>query len=216
MASSRRAAHSSTQLIQLPVVMQQTESHCGPAVLEMLLAYLHEQVSQDQIVEAARVRRRIAKHGARPAHLARAVRELAPQYQFWMKEHTTKGDLETIVRKHHWPVAINWQGLFYNSIEEEKKKRRNRKKTDADRGHYSVVVGVSRARNKIVIADPYGEYSKQPRQFSLGWFERRWWDADCEKNPETGQEDEIKTHRLIFIVVPKDETFPEELGMVRV
>lgn len=194
--------------IILPTIVQQTDSHCGPAVVQLLLANLDITVTQDQVVDAARVRTKIARHGTRPDQLARAVAQLAPDTQFWFQQPTSIKDLTTLVQKHHWPVAINWQGLFYDTVEEEQKKSLN-----DEHGHYSVVTKINPQKDQIVIADPYSEYAKKPRVFSLKWFEKRWWDVDHLIDRKTGLKDSIKTKRFIFIIVPKDEQFPQKLHM---
>jgi ABC-type bacteriocin/lantibiotic exporter with double-glycine peptidase domain len=192
----------------MPPVLQQTDSHCGPAVIQALLGHLHIPVSQDEVVDAARARTRIKKHGTRPDQLARAVRTLAPEMTFWVKQQTSKRDLEVLLHDYRWPVAVNWQGLFYSTAEEEKRKHRN-----ADRGHYSIVLGVDVERDKIFIRDPYSEFSAKVREFSLKWFEKRWHDQDTEIDPETGIKISVKTKRLIFVVAPKDAEFPKKLHM---
>src|SRR5258708_7197679 len=105
--------------IHLPKVAQQTDSHCGPAVVQLLMAHLNRAVTQDEIVTAAKVRSTIMRHGTRPDQLAHAVAVLAPEIQFWFKQKTGIQDLEALVHTYHWPVAINWQGLFYDTEEEE-------------------------------------------------------------------------------------------------
>lgn len=194
--------------LSLPPVTQQTDSHCGPAVIQILLSYLKKSVTQDQVVDAAQVKTRLKKHGTTPEQLAKAVHRLAPDVEFWSKQKTTKRDLAALLHNFRWPVAINWQGLFYDTLEEEKLKH-----PTGNRGHYSVVLGVDVEKDSITILDPYREYSAQPRVFSLKWFEKRWNDEDCEKDPKTGVEKMVKTKRMIFALIPKGNTFPKDLGM---
>lgn len=194
--------------IKLQPVVQQTDSHCGPATLQILFAFLNKSITQDQVVEAARVKSRLTKHGMRPDQLARAVAILAPDLQFWFKEHTTSRELATLIHEYQWPVAVNWQGLFYDTVEEEKQKNPH-----GEHGHYSIVTDINVDEDKIVIMDPYSEYYSKPRQFSLTWFKKRWWDVDHEVNRKTGQKNSIKTQKLIFIVAPKDTEFLHKLKM---
>lgn len=194
--------------LSLPPVTQLTDSHCGPAVIQALLGHVDILVSQDDVVDAARAKSRLKKHGTRPDQLARAVRRLAPDITFWVKQHTSKHDLETLLHEQRWPVVVNWQGLFYGTVEEEKLKH-----PYGNRGHYSIVLGINVEKDKIIIMDPYREFSTQPREFSLKWFEKRWHDEDCEKDPETGLEIKVKTKRMMFLLAPKDVTFPKELHM---
>ncbi len=194
--------------IKVPRVIQETDSHCGPAVVQVLLAHLHKQVTQDQVVTAAKARSRLQAHGTRPDQLALAVKKLTPELQFWFKQNTKVSDLETLIHEHRWPVAVNWQGLFYDTEEEQEKNN-----PDDEHGHYSVVIDINSAQDRIVISDPYSDYAHKPRVFSLKWFEKRWWDIDHITNKKTGIRDSIHTKRLIFVIAPKDATFPKKLKM---
>ncbi len=195
-------------LIALPQVTQQTDSHCGPAVIQSLLAFLNRQVTQDQVVIAARAKMRIEAHGTRPDQLDRAVAKLAPDLKLWYKQNTTIDDLEYLVQVRRWPVAVDWQGLFYDTEEEQ-----IASDPKGDHGHYSIVVGLNEAADEITISDPYAEFSYAPRVFSLAWFEARWWDSDNYKDKKTGKKKKVRTRRLSFLVTPEDESFPINIGM---
>jgi hypothetical protein len=199
-----------SQAITLPRVTQQTDSHCGPAVLELLLGFVGRPFTQDQIVRAAGIARRIKKNGTRPNQLAQAVAKLAPDMQFWFKSNTSTQDLVELVKTQRWPVAVNWQGLFYDTPEEEIKSP----SPDGDYGHYSVVTDINPARDRITIVDVYREYSAKPRVFSLHWFEARWWDTARDIDTKTGQDESIRTKRLSFIVAPQIAEFPQQVGML--
>lgn len=194
--------------IAIPLLSQETDSYCGPAVTQMLLSHLGAKVTQEEIITTAKIRSRIMRLGARPDHLAKAVALLAPQTQFWFKQATKTQDLVDLVKKYKFPVAVNWQGLFYPSEEEQVKKN----KSD-ENGHYSVVIGIDVKKDCILIADPYSEYAKAPREFSLKWFEKRWWDVVHEKDRKTGKKLAIKTHRFAFVITSKKATFPKKLQM---
>jgi ABC-type bacteriocin/lantibiotic exporter with double-glycine peptidase domain len=195
--------------IHLPRVTQQTDSHCGPAVLELLLGYVGQSFTQDQIVRAAGIARRIKKNGTRPNQLAQATAKLAPALQFWFKPRTSVSDLVELIKTHHQPVGVNWQGLFYDTPEEEAANA-----PDGDYGHYSVVVGIDPAHDRITIVDTYPGYSARPREFSLRWFESRWWDLARDVDVKTGQDESVRTKRLSFIITTKTAEFPRELGML--
>jgi len=197
--------------VRVARVAQITDSHCGPAVVQLLFSHLDRQVTQDEVVTAARVRSRLEAHGTRPDHLARAVAKLAPDLQFWFKQHATIHDLEVLIDQHHYPVAVNWQGLFYDTEEEQE-----RENPGGDHGHYSAAIDIDVEKDKITLADPYSEYAHKPRVFSLKWFQKRWWDVDHDVirvSKSHQRRNSIKTKRLIFIVTPKDADFPLELGM---
>ncbi|MEO8580951.1 MAG: cysteine peptidase family C39 domain-containing protein [Patescibacteria group bacterium] len=192
--------------IRLPRVVQQTDSHCGPAVLQLLYAHRKKNFTQDEIVAAARIGKLIKSRGSRPKQLAKAVQKLTPNLQFWFKQGATSEDLHTLIKKYKLPVAINWQGLFYNTPEEERR-------SSGDRGHYSVVINIDPRKDSIRIADPYPDFARKPRTFSLEWFEKRWWDSARDKNPKSGRIESIETKHFIYILTPKSVTFPAKLGM---
>lgn len=105
--------------------MQISESHCGPAVIQMLLAYLGIEVAQDAVAEAGGANDLIEMNGMRVDQLAKAVSILAPQARFWWKTNADLDELVTIVRKYQYPVGVEWQGVFED--EEQLAKRRNGK-----------------------------------------------------------------------------------------
>jgi len=195
--------------VRLPRITQVTDSHCGPATLAMLLAHQHRYVTQDEIVTAGHFRSRIKAQGSRPHQLARAVTALDPDLQYWFKQGATTRDLDVLVNQYRWPVAVNWQGLFYDTQEEQDKKR----KVDGEDGHYSVVIDFKPDRDQITLADPYPGFSQRPRVFSYTWFTKRWWDIAHDKDHKTGLVTSIKPRRFIFIIAPKNATFPQKLKM---
>jgi ABC-type bacteriocin/lantibiotic exporter with double-glycine peptidase domain len=195
-------------IIQLPRVTQKTDSYCGPAVLEMLYAHQGKTFSQDEVVTAARLGKSIQKKGSRPRQLANAVKKLTPNLQYWFKQEATIDDLHTLVNEYHLPVGINWQGLFYDKVEDEPQSSRS------DKGHYSVVVGINRKKDQIVIQDPYRFYSAQNRVFSLSWFVTRWMDRVREKNQRTGKFETTRTKHFLFILAPKTAKLAKELNLL--
>lgn len=196
------------QPLVLPPIKQESASHCGPATLQLLYSHLKRSFTQAQIVKAAGVADKIAEFGMRPHQLAKAVAVLTPELEFWFKPKATREDLHQLLCVERWPAAVNWQGLFYASPELEPKKPRD------DRGHYSVVIDLDLDLDRIVIADPYFEFSAAPRVFSLKWFKARWWDSAQDANPATGVEERLRTKHLLFVIAPKDATFPKRLGML--
>jgi hypothetical protein len=191
--------------ISLPPVKQETDSHCGPATLQLLFSHLKADFTQGQIVKAAGIKGFIRKHGSRPKQLAKAVTVLMPGYELLFKNNASSGDLVRLVAEQQWPVAVNWQGLFYEKPEEEKQAELER--LPGFNGHYSVVVDVDAAADRIVIADPYFEFADRPRQFSLSWFEKRWWDRVQDTNPKTGEITFTTTNKFLFLIAPAGTTF---------
>ena len=191
-------------MISLPSVAQKTYSHCGPAVLQLLFSYLQRKVTQDEIAEAAGVAHSIVRDGIRPLQLARAVEVLEPDLEFWFRQETSLDDLSRLLHDYHWPVAVNWQGLFYDTIEEQEQKQGL---VNDDDGHYSVVIDIDIQAKTIMMRDPFPEYAATPRQIPLQWFETRWWDAV--------REEYLQTTRMIFLITPRDAHFPKLFGMKR-
>jgi ABC-type bacteriocin/lantibiotic exporter with double-glycine peptidase domain len=194
-------------MITIKKVTQQTDCWCGPAVLAMLLDFLGKKVTQDEIVEAARIKTWIEYHGTQPHHMAKALRKLAPEMQLWIKNNATVKDITTLISVHTWPVGVNWQGLFYKTAKEEASY------PPEESGHYSILVDLSAKKNQVTLVDPYPGFSTQPRIFSLTWFKKRWWDSIDTKNPDSGRIAKLSTHKSIFLIAPKNVTFPKKLGM---
>lgn len=191
-------------------VRQMSESHCGPAVLEMLLSHLNIATTQDEITHFARVEHRIEEHGTSVLDLARAVRYGFPQVQFWYKDHARVEDLETLVHDFHYPVGVEWQGLFYDTAEEEEEAVDQG--ATADFGHYAVVKHIDREQDIILVTDPYHSFANQDRFFDLSWFVERWWDDN--EISANGYTRFVRDSRMMFIVTPKGTYFPKLLGMV--
>ena len=104
--------------MQIHQVIQISESHCGPAVIEMLLDAIGVKWTQAEITRAAGVEDTIEEDGTRIDQLARAVGQLAPQAQFWYKYYSSLSDIQYLLSR-GYGVGVEWQGLFYDSEEEE-------------------------------------------------------------------------------------------------
>jgi len=188
---------------------QQTDAHCGPAVVQALLAFYQIDVSQDDVVNAARVKSTIMKKGMVISQIAKAVKKLAPNLNLWFKENTSETDLKTLINTFHLPVVINWQGLFYRTQEEERLHD-----TGADKGHFSIVTDIDVDDDLIVIDDPYSEFYENNRLFSYKWIESRWWDTDAFFDKKTKQSTVVRTERLVFVLTPKDLVLPSDLMLL--
>lgn len=194
-------------MIELNQVSQRTSYNCGPTVVQMLLGHMGKKITQKQFIEAAEIQDWIKKHGTQPKHMIRAVKELAPDAKVWFKNKATISDLTFLVKKNKWPVAVNWQGLFYHNPKDEKNY------PNPENGHYCIVVDINKAQNKITLVDPYPAFAKSPRVFPLDWFVERWWDIGEEVNPRNKKVKKVLTNKLIFVVTPKKEKFPKHIGM---
>jgi hypothetical protein len=168
----------------------------------MLLENIGVNVSQEEITEAAGATHTIETHGTRVDQLAQAVHELAPIARLWYKEHASLQDLEYVLEECKYPVGVEWQGLFEDMDGD-----------DDDYGHYSIVAHIDRAKDELIVVDPYKDFVDQSRIVRLSLFESRWWDFNEVKDPGTGEKAFKKDEQLFFVVVPLSVSFPAGLGM---
>lgn len=187
---------------QMKRVRQITSYHCGPAVVKMLLSCYGMDVKQQQIVEAAGIAKRLKTYGMTVTEMAVAIDKLSLGMQLWWKNDSSLKELQELVVVYSQPVGVEWQGVF-----EEYE--------DEDPGHYAVVVRADMANNLILLADPFKKYAGRDRRFSIMEFEHRWWDTNEVTDAKTKKRTSVKDYHMMFIVVPRQETFPEKLGMVR-
>ncbi len=183
-------------------IEQITENHCGPAVIQMLLENIGVIATQEEITEAAGATQTIATHGTRVDQLAKAVHQLAPTANLWYKEKARAEDLEYVLKEWKFPVAVEWQGLF-NDMDED----------DDDYGHYSILVGIEKEKDEVLVVDPYKDFAEQSRIVSMNLFLSRWWDFNEVKDLQTGEKTFKKDDRLFFVVTPLNIVFPVELEM---
>ena len=183
-------------------IQQITENHCGPAVIQMLLENIGVSVSQQEITEAAGATQTIETHGTRVDQLAKAVHQLVPIARLWYKEKASLDDLQYVLDECKYPVGVEWQGLFDDMDDD-----------DEDYGHYSVLAHIDKAKNELIIVDPYKDFIDQNRIIKVSTFLNRWWDFNEVKDTETGKKKFKKDEQLFFVVVPLSVTFPVELGM---
>jgi hypothetical protein len=168
----------------------------------MLLENIDVHVSQDVITEAAGATHTIETHGTRVDQLAKAVRQLAPNARLWFKERASLENLEYVLNENKYPVGVEWQGLF-EDVDDD----------DEDCGHYSIIAHIDKAKDELIIVDPYKDFVDQNRIIKISLFQNRWWDFNEVKDSETGENIFKKDEQLFFVVVPLDVAFPEELGM---
>ena len=183
-------------------IEQITENHCGPAVMQMLLENIGITAAQEEITEAAGATLTIATHGTRVDQLAKAVQQLAPIAKLWFKEKASVEDLEYVLDVCKFPVGVEWQGLFDDMDDD-----------DEDYGHYSIIAHIDKAKDEVIIVDPYKDFVDQSRIVRMSTFLNRWWDFNEVKDPDTGEKTFKKDEQLFFVVAPLSVTFPAELGM---
>lgn len=187
---------------------QKNNSYCVPAVVQGLLAFQGIKVTQAQIVAAAGAQATITKQGMRSSQIAHAVSKLAPDLNFWYKQETTAEDIDVLIHQYHLPVGVNWQGLFYPSVEAERAAH-----DFYDRGHFSVILDIDPENDQITLNDPYHTFFKHPRQFLFHWFASRWYDTD---RLITADHHKIylPSRKLIFVLTPKNIVFPSFLQLL--
>jgi len=199
-------------------VRQTNGSYCGPATIQILASHFGIPLDQEEVVDAAEVRDRIALRGMSVEQMAKAARKLLPDYTFWVKTEASLGDIEKMVRVYNYPVGVNWQGIFETTdyeddlSEAQKEQYIDEPMCKGEQGHYSVVVDLERAENFIRITDPYGHYSIKDRYLRLDEFENRWWD-DRMDYFEDGSKKYFYANRLMYAITPKGVRLPEEIGM---
>lgn len=186
-------------------VIQISQSHCGPAVVQMLLSRLGADISQARITSACGAEKTIKIHGTRIDQLAEAVAKLAPETAFYYKEDATLTDIKTIIEEYNYPVGVEWQGIFL--IEEED--------DDEDAGHYSVIHKIDGTKKEVIMADPAKDYKGNDHVLPTDIFLERWWDTNEITDPKTGKKHLKEDKHLLFIIVPRAETFPEKLGLTK-
>lgn len=209
--------------------MQISESHCGPAVIQMLLSNLGLDVTQEQVAEAGGAASLIELQGMRVDQLSQAVHRLGPDLLFYVKDHSTIDELVRIVHDYHYPVGVEWQGVFEDEdaarydranknwnpavTPELQDALKDNESMDTDYGHYSLVIRADRRRRELMIADPYKDYFSQARVFDFDVFDRRWYDFNEYSPAENEPPQIIKDDHLMFVVTSRNIIFPRRLGM---
>jgi len=168
----------------------------------MLLENIGVNATQEAITEAAGATATIATHGTRVDQLATAVHQLAPDARLWYKEKASTDDLEYVLTEWKFPLGVEWQGLFDEVDDEEE-----------DYGHYSIIAHIDKAKDELIVVDPYKDFVDQNRIIRMSVFLKRWWDFNEAKDLETGEKVFKKDEQLFFVVVPVSVNFPVELGM---
>jgi hypothetical protein len=206
--------------------MQISESHCGPAVIQMLLSNQEIEVTQEEVAEAGGATRLIELNGMRVDQLALAVHRLAPRATFYYKDHASIDELVRIVNDYHQPAGVEWQGLFedepgLSSLETaaepaggaEEPGPQDGETEENDYGHYSLVIQADRRSRQLIIADPYKDYFSQARIFSFQEFDLRWYDYNEVPNPNGGEPLLVKDDHLLFVITRRHVVFPLRMGM---
>lgn len=185
---------------------QITESHCGPAVVEMLLENVGVVKTQEEITEAGGAKETIKELGTRVDQLALAVKVLTSNLVLYYKEKATLEDIKMLLSQYNLPVGVEWQGLFeaYGKEEDDE---------EGDSGHYSVITHIDEAKKALIIVDPYKDYADADRIIDINKFLKRWWDMNEVNDQQTGKKKLVKDDKLLFIITQKNSELAEKLGL---
>jgi hypothetical protein len=203
----QRFSINSANLFNFPRISQISDSYCGPATIQMLLANIGIKVRQKDIVAAAGVANVISEYGMRVDQMGKAVRNLSDQAQFYYKNKASINDIDTILTGYGYPVGVEWQGDFGVHESEDEA---------MDDGHYSIVIDVDMTLNQITLVDPYRDYLKADRIFSIREFTDRWWDTNEIKDTHTGKMKLLKDYHMIFGIIPKNIALSKVSGLITI
>lgn len=192
-------------------ITQISEAHCGAAVLQMLLENHGVMTTQPLIADKAGVTEVIDEHGMRVDQIATACVRIAPQLIFWYKYQSSLEDIRYLLGR-SIPIGVEWQGLFYDSIEEEAESGARVGDEDADYGHYSIITFLDEEAEQLVFADPYKDFSNRQRIMPVGTFLERWWDTNEVMDYTTGRSQIVQDNRLLFFLTEPGENIPIEMG----
>ncbi|MEX1997756.1 MAG: C39 family peptidase [Candidatus Andersenbacteria bacterium] len=137
-------------MIPVPFFRQTTNYLCGPASLQMMLAFCHAEVALGELARAAHT---TAAAGTTAANMLRTLRTYHPS-------STAKpGSWVEVCR-----LIDQGQPVIVNYVEPED-----------NEGHYAVIVGYN--TDEVVMHDPWhGEnYCLPQREFMSRWAKRNHW-----------------------------------------
>lgn len=184
-------------------VAQINSYYCGPASLQMLLSVYDITVDQQQIVDFLGINDKMPIHGITIQEMGQFIKKSYPQLQYWYKFNSSVTQLSQLINQFHFPVGVEWQGIFDYPDEEAFDDE------DDDPGHIAVITGINTGQNFISIADPDAHYAGADRRFSILQFERRWWDIN-EVNHQ-----EVDDYHGLFLITPNNFSFPDYLQLLK-
>jgi hypothetical protein len=194
----------------LPRLAQEKSYYCGPAVLQMLLAFCDRFLIQQELVDSLNLSKKIRAQGLTVQEIGLMAKRVAPEFNFWFKSNSSIQELSLLVNKFKTPVGVEWQGIFDYPEEEVDEDE------DDDPGHLAIVTGINLQKNFLLMADPDRHYAGKDRQFSILQFERRWWDINEVGDPRTKKRREVDDYHVMFILAPVTATFPLRLKMEKI
>jgi len=166
-------------------------------ILASLFSVFDVSVSQKGITASLRAKNKIKEFGLNVNDITRASKIIGKgNFSFWVKSNGRISDLDTIVNNYKSPVAVEWQGVFY---EDE----------DEDNGHYCIITKIDKKSGVLRLSDPYADFAGVDRKFKISEFKSRWWDENVIRGRN------LVDNKVMFLITPKGETWPKKLGMVR-
>jgi hypothetical protein len=195
-------------MVEIRRIQQITNSHCGPAVVCMLLDAIGIHVDQETVTKAANAEETIMADGVKLEQIGLAVTRLAPETTLWYKYQANLDDIRYILSR-GYGVGVEWQGLFYDTEEEEEEDEVQ------DFGHYSIISDIDEEEQGLRIVNPHDDFAFHDKYFSIPTFLRRWWDTNEVINPFTSKKMLVEDLRLLFFITPSDQFFPPEMGFKR-
>lgn len=191
-------------MVEVRRIQQITSSHCGPAVLAMLLDAIGVHIDQITITKATGAEKTIEENGITLEQMGVAIQRIAPEATFWYKFESTIDDISYVLKR-GYAVGVEWQGLFYDTEEEEEEEE-----DVYDVGHYSIIRDIDETKQGVVIVNPHQDFAFHDKPFSIPTFLRRWWDTNEVEDPVTHRKRLVEDFRLLFFIAPKDQIFPPE------
>jgi hypothetical protein len=177
---------------------------CGPAVVSALFTFLGIKVSQKRVIASLRAQNKIRSVGLNVKDLARATSAVSNgNFVFWKKQGGRISEVATIIDKYKFPVGVEWQGVFY---EDE----------DEDNGHYGIITEVDKSVGYLRMADSFSKFAGVDRRFRIKDFEKRWWDQNEVRVEGTSRKRTITDKKMLFVITPKNASWPGKLGMKKI
>lgn len=181
---------------------------CGPAVLQMLLSFVGVKASQLGMIRSLRAQKRIKIYGIDTKDMAKVTRIVGEKsLSFWRKHNATVNDLSYVVNKFKYPVGVEWRGDFFEN-------------EDEDKGHYAVVTKIDKNAGEMRMSDPYFNtffaYNNLDRKYKISEFVKIWWDTNPIFVAGSSKPRWIKDVKTMFVITPKEVTWPKKVGMVRI
>jgi ABC-type bacteriocin/lantibiotic exporter with double-glycine peptidase domain len=173
-------------------VRQQTDYHCGPAVIVMLSSFIDILIKQHDIILSANVQQSYRERGMSIEELGKGITKLRSDIIFWYKKDATIDNLDTLINVQQFPVGI-----------------------DDDDGHFSVVTAIDKQENIITLSDPFYYFAGTDRVFPIDEFTSRWWDVNEVADTDRSSVTVTKDVQSLFVITKNDCHFPEELQLKR-